>query len=54
MAVAVDAEAVVVGLGWEDVLDVVLGFLDDAGLGPDGVEGDGDGSRFGGGGRGHV
>jgi hypothetical protein len=54
VAVAVDAEAVVVGLGWEGFLDVVLGFLDDAGLGPDGVEGDGDGGCFGGGRRGHV
>jgi hypothetical protein len=54
VAVAVDAEAVVVGLGREEGADVGLGFLDDAGLWPDGVEGDGDGGCFGGGGGGHV
>lgn len=54
MAVAVDAEAVVVGLSWEDFLDVFLGLLDDVGFGPDRVKVYGNGSCFGGRFRGHV
>ena len=45
VAVAVDAETVVVSLLGQEGLDVVLGFLDYGGLGPDGLEVGVDGCR---------
>lgn len=47
VAVAVDAQAVVVGLGREDFFDVLLGSLNELGLRPDGGKVYGNGGCFG-------